>query len=160
MKTKKGIIMVLAMALTVFAFSANAQEAEASIEDDALYRYALMQEVVALMKKDISTEVNKMIKAQEGMTGQRYKELSMAKGNEDKLAAANVQEWELKFLKQIDDFKAERIDAIKVVNTELATKMVGDKGKSYKAIKEELAGNADLKARYDDIAASLKESTD
>ena len=46
--------------------------------------------------------------------------------------------------------------AIKTVNQELATKMVGNKGKVYKAIKSSLKEDADLKARYDQIVASIR----
>jgi len=151
------------LAMAAFGFSASAvvaQDAEDVISDDDLYKYAIMQEVVDLMKRDISLEVNGMIRAQEGMTGRRYKELAGTKGEEAKLAEISAKDWEIKFLTQIEEFKNKRIAAIKTVNSELATKMVGDRGKSYKAIKEQLANNSDLKVRYSTIAASIKENTD
>ena len=42
----------------------------------------------------------------------------------------------------------QRKASIKQVNTDLATKMVGNKGKTYKKIKSELKANEALSARY------------
>ena len=140
--------------VTLLSFSAMAQD---EITDNELMRYAMMQEVVNYMKKDISVEINSMIKSQEGMTGKRYQELSKTKGDEQKLADLEAKEWELKFLEQTDKFKADRIAAIKSVNSDLATKMVGNKGKTYKSIKEGLKEDESLKARYDVILASFKQ---
>jgi len=128
---------------------------ETKITDEQLYRYAIMQEVITLMKKDISIEVNKIIKAQEGMTGRRYNELAATKGDEVKLQAIDAKDWEIQFLKQIDDFKSKRITSIKTVNSELAIKMVGNSGKSYKIIKDQLKSDESFKSRYDLIAASV-----
>lgn len=138
----------------------NAAFSQSEITDQDLYRYALMQEVVTLMKKDVSTEVNKMIKNQEGMTGQRYKELAATKGDADKLAAAEAQDWEIQFLGLVDKLKADRSEAIKTVNTALATKMVGDKGKVYKAIKEQISADEALASRYNTIKESLAKTDD
>lgn len=155
MKLAKKIVVFCVLATA--SFSAMAQD---EISDEALMKYAMMQEVVNYMKKDISVEINNMIKAQEGMTGQRYQELSKTKGDEAKLAALEAQDWEVKFLEQTNKFKEERIAAIKVVNTELATKMVGDKGKTYKAIKAGIKEDEALKARYEAIVAGLKSAPD
>lgn len=140
--------------VTLMSFTAMAQD---EITDKDLMRYAMMQEVINYMKKDISVEINGMIKAQEGMTGKRYTELSKTKGDEAKLAELEALEWEIKFLEQTDKFKNDRIDAIKSVNTDLATKMVGNKGKTYKAIKEGLKEDESLKERYEAILATLKQ---
>jgi len=152
MKFMAAVCMLSMISAGVFA------QDETEITDDQLYRYAIMQEVINLMKKDISTEVNKVIKAQEGMTGQRYKELAVTKGDEAKLQAIEAKDWEIQFLKQIDDFKSTRIASIKTVNSELATKMVGDSGKTYKKIKNMLKSDAGLKSRYDSIAVSLSKA--
>ncbi len=151
MKFMAAVCMLSMVSAGVFA------QDETEITDDQLYRYAIMQEVINLMKKDISTEVNKVIKAQEGMTGQRYKELAVTKGDEAKLQAIEAKDWEIQFLKQIDDFKSTRIASIKTVNSELATKMVGDSGKTYKNIKNMLKSDEGLKSRYDSIFTSLSE---
>lgn len=141
--------------LSIVAFG-NVSYAQDEITDDDLRKYALLTQVIDFMKKDLSAEVNNMIKSQEGMTGQRYKELAQTKGDATKLTAIEAKDYEIKFLELVDGLKDERMDAIKTVNQELATKMVGNRGKTYKAIKSELASNADMKSRYDGIVALLQ----
>ncbi len=147
---RNAVVIVLMMLVSTASF------AQEEISDESLYRYAMLQEVILIMKKDISTEINQMIKNQDGMTGKRYKELSAAKGDEVKLSTIEAKEWEVKFLEQTNNFKETRITSIKTVNTELAIKMVGNSGKTYKEIKSQLKENEELKARYDAIVASLK----
>lgn len=147
------VIFVSATILLATNISALAQE---SVSSDDLKKYALLNEVITLMKKDVSIEINKMIKAQEGMTGKRYKELAATKGDAAKLTEINAKDFEIKFLELTTNLKEDRTTAIKVVNTELATKMVGNKGRTYKAIKSELKTNTELKSRYDAIVAVLR----
>ena len=58
----------------------------------------------------------------------------------------------------IEDYQQERAKKAQfsTVNQELATKMVGNKGKIYKAIKAALKEDAELKTRYDQILASIR----
>ena len=148
---KKGIIAIL-LAVT-FTGQLQAQE---EITDEQLRRYGLLTEIIDLMKKDISVEVNKMIKNQEGMTGKRYVELSKTKGDEAKLTELNASDFEKQFLGLTDKLTTERKDAIKTVNTALATKMIGDKGKTYKGIKAALKEDPSLKERFDAILGQLR----
>ena len=83
------------------------------------------------------------------------KELASTKGDAAKLAAVDAKEFEIQFLELTNNLKEERTEAIKSVNTTLAIKMVGNKGKIYKAIKASLKTDADLKARYDAILAQI-----
>ena len=154
----KMIATKISAFLIVFSvgLNGNAFAQDDEIGPEELRKYALLSEVIDLMKKDLSAEVNKLIKSQDGMTGQRYKELAATKGDETKLAEIEAKDYEVKFLGLIDDIKKERTDAIKLVNQELATKMIGNRGKTYKAIKSELNDNADLKAQYDEIVSALK----
>jgi hypothetical protein len=96
-----------------------------------------------------------MIKAQEGMTGKRYKELAATKGDEAKLAAIEAKDFEKQFIALVDKLMDERKASIKEVNSDLATKMVGNKGKTYKKIKADLKTNEALKARYEVILAQV-----
>lgn len=130
--------------------------AQDEITDTDLRKFAILSTAVDYMKKDISVELNKMIKAQEGMTGQRYKELASAKGDESKLDAMEAKDFEKQFMALVTKMMDDRKEAIKTVNSELATKMVGDKGKTYKKIKAELKVDEALKARYDAILAQVK----
>lgn len=153
-KNAKWIFLTF-LVLSIASFSQlKAQDQE--ITDEDLRKYALLNEVVDLMKKDISVMVNGMIKSQEGMTGKRFKELQKAKGDKAKYEEMGAKEFEIKFMELVAKKQSERIDAIKTVNQELATKMIGDNGKLYKKIRSELSSNADLKAKYDQIVTSLK----
>jgi len=153
MKTiKRAVLATLFLGLII----ANSAKAQDEISEEQLRKYAVMQEVIDLMKKDISTEINAMIKAQEGINGKRYVEISKTKGDEAKLAELNATDLEKKFLKLTNDLKNGRIDAIKTVNTALAIKMLGEKGKVYKRIKGALASDEAVKARYDAIVAIIK----
>lgn len=114
------------------------------ISDEQVWKYALMTEVIDQMKADLSKKVNELIKNQEGMTGQRYKELA---GGE-----APANEFETKFMANVKKVKDKRLEAIKSVNSNLATKMLGG-ADVYKAVKSAVKG--DLKSKYDEYKSQL-----
>jgi len=149
-------LVVLSLLLTfLFTFSgAKAQNDE--ITDEDLWKYAMLESVVDAMKADISNAVNDMIKTQEGIDGKRYKELAGVINNNAKLKEMDAKEFEIKFVKLVEKVKSERIEAIKVVNQELATKMVGDNGKKYKTIKDALKNDASLEAKFKEIKESIE----
>lgn len=149
-------IKLLLLAFGLLVFGGNLAYAQDEITDNDLRKYAVLSQAIEYMKKDISIELNKMIKAQEGMTGQRYKELASAKGDEAKLDAMEAKDYEKQFINLVNEFMDDRKEAIKSVNSDLATKMVGDKGKTYKQIKAELGTDEALEARYDAILAEVK----
>ena len=150
----KGIKMLI-FTIMISVLAGNLAIAQDEITDNDLHKYALMSQSIQFMKKDISIELNKMIKAQDGMTGQRYKELAATKGDEAKLATIEAKDFEKQFIELVNELKEERIASIKQVNTELATKMVGNKGKTYKKIKADLKTDEELKARYEVILAQV-----
>lgn len=152
MKDMKLLFLVFGMLI----FGGNVAFAQDEITDDDLRKYAILSEAIDYMKKDISIELNKMIKAQEGMTGQRYKELASAKGDEAKLDAMEAKDYEKQFIALVDELMEDRKEAIKAVNSDLATKMVGDKGKVYLQIKADLETDDALKARYEAILSQVK----
>ncbi len=151
MKEFKVLLVILFFGL----FAANQVQAQDEITDNDLRKYAILNQAITYMKKDISIEINKMIKAQEGMTGKRYKELAATKGDEAKLAEIGAKDFEKQFLALTNKLKADRTESIKMVNSELATKMVGNKGKTYKKIKAALKTDEELKARYEAILSEV-----
>jgi len=151
MKGFKTSIMIIMISV----LAGNLAMAQDEIADSDLRKYAVLSQSIEFMKKDISIELNKMIKAQEGMTGQRYKELAATKGDEAKLTAIDAKDYEKQFIELVDKLKEERKASMKQVNTELATKMVGNKGKTYKKIKAELKTDEALNARYEVILAQV-----
>ena len=139
----------------ISVLAGNLAIAQDEITDADLRKFAVLSQSIEFMKKDISIELNKMIKAQEGMTGQRYKELAATKGDEDKLAAIEAKDYERQFIDLVNKLKEERTASIKQVNSDLATKMVGNKGKTYKKIKAELKTDEALGARYEVILSQV-----
>ncbi|MTI38511.1 hypothetical protein [Fulvivirga lutimaris] len=140
-------LLIAALLMGVVVNVSNAQSEE--ITDENLRRYALLMESVDAMKAEISVALNDMIKNQEGMTGKRFSELSKGEGEA-------ATEFETKFMATIEEMKAERIEAIKEVNQLLATKMLPDGGKTYKAIKAAISSDDAVKARYEAILAKVQ----
>ena len=153
MRMKEIKTLILTIVISVLA--GNLVMAQDEVTDADLRKYAVMSQSIEFMKKDISIELNKMIKAQEGMTGQRYKELAATKGDEAKLAAVDAKDYEKQFMALVTKLMDERKASIKDVNSELATKMVGNKGKTYKKIKADLKTNEALLARYEIILSQV-----
>lgn len=143
--------LLIAALLVGFGVSANAQSEEVS--DENLRRYAILMEVVDAMKSEISVTLNEMIKNQDGMTGKRFSELSKGEGEP-------ATEFEQKFMDTIEEMKKDRIEAIKEVNQLLATKMLPDGGKTYKAIKAAIDSDEEVKARYESILAKIQSPKD
>lgn len=149
---KKINVLLALICLMTISIAGMAQD---EITDEDLRRYALMNEVIDVMKAEISVLTNDLIKNQEGIDGKRYVELSAAKGQEAKLDELGAQEFEKKFMVLVYEKQEERKEAIKEVNQILATKMLRDGGKTYKAIKEALTTDEAVKSRYEKIKAAL-----
>ena len=152
---KKLSYLFVAFAL-IIAGNSTAVAQDGEISNENLRRYALMMEVVDAMKQEISDITNEMIKNQEGMTGKRYMELASAKGDAAKLDAMGAKDFEKKFMELITKQQDERKEAISEVVQILATKMLPDGGKTYKAIKSGLSSDEALKARYESIVTKMK----
>lgn len=150
----KGFKMLI-VTIIISVLAGNLAIAQDEITDGDLRKYAILSQSIEFMKKDISIELNKMIKAQEGMSGKRYKELAATKGDEAKLAAIEAKDYEKQFIALVNKMMDQRKASIKSVNSDLATKMVGNKGKTYKKIKAELKTDEALSARYDLILAQV-----
>lgn len=150
----KGIKMLI-LTIIMSVLAGNLVMAQGELSNADLRKYAIMSQSIEFMKKDISVELNKMIKAQEGMTGQRYKELAATKGDEKKLAAIEAKDYEKQFIGLANKMMDERKESIKKVNSELATKMVGNKGKTYKKIKADLKTDEALSTRYQVILSQV-----
>ena len=151
---KKLSLLMASMIMLLFSVSqVNAQDEE--ISDENLYNYALMMEVVESMKKEISAKTNEMIKNQEGMTGQRYLELAKTGGDEAKLTEAEAKDFEKQFLELVTNMQDEHKSAISEVLNILANKMINGGAKNYKAIRDALGSDADVKARYEAIQQQI-----
>ncbi len=140
-------LLIAALLMGVVVNVSNAQSEE--ITDENLRRYALLMESVDAMKAEISALTNEMIKNQEGMSGTRYLELSKGEGEA-------ATEFEKKFMENITAMQDDRKEAIGSVVQILATKMLPDGGKAYKAVKAALSSDDAVKARYEVILAKVQ----
>ena len=131
---------------------ANAQDVE--ITDADLKAYAIANAGVKSITSSISPMVNDLISKQEGMTGQRFKELQATKGDAAKLAEIEAQEWEIKFLDTVNGEIDKRKQAAKDLINLMAKYAVGSS--KYKAIRAGIKEDPDMKARYDAIAAKFE----
>jgi len=125
-----------------------------TISDEALKAYAIANAAVKSITSTISPMVNELIEKQEGMTGQRFKELQGTKGDEGKLAAIEAKDWEVQFLNTVNTEIDKRKDAAKEIINLMAKYAIGSS--NYKTIKAGLKSDDALKARYETISASLK----
>lgn len=144
-RTFERIALSLALFLVISPV-AFAQDAE--ITDEDLKDYAVIQMAVDMITSSISPTVNEMIKAQEGMTGNRFNEIRTKSGEPAK-------EWETQFLQKVSELMDKRKDAAKdVVNLLINNSQMT--GAKYSAIKKGLSDDADLKARYDAVVLNIE----
>jgi len=104
-----------------------------AISDEELKAYAIANAAVKSITSTISPMVNGLIEKQEGMTGQRFKELQGTKGDEGKLAAIEAKDWEIQFLNTVNTEIDKRKDAAKEIINLMAKYAIGTS--NYKAIK-------------------------
>lgn len=145
-------ILLLAFCFLAFAPFAQAQEVE--ITDEDLKNYAIIEMAVEMITSSVSPTVNELIKKQEGMTGARFNELRKMGTTEEKMKAGGAQDWEIKFMTTIYELMQKRKEAASdVINLLVNNSMLG--AAKYQAIKEGLSSDANLKARYDQVAENL-----
>jgi len=141
---KKFTVLLMAslMASSTFVF---AQDEE--ITDEDLKNYAVIEMSKDMISSSIKPFLLDMIAQQEGMTGNRWMELQKTK-------AEGAEDWEVKFYNTIMNEVKERSQAAKdVVNLLINnTNMTAAK---YQEIKSALGSDSDLKAKYEEITASL-----
>lgn len=144
----RKLSMLFVALFTVLSANVMAQD-EDYITEENLRRYALMNEVIDAMKSEINAATNDMISNQDGITGSRFLEVS--KGNGDP-----ATEFETKFVEKVNEMRNDRIEALKEVNQILATKMLPNGGKAYKAIKTAISSDPEVKAQYEAILVQIQ----
>ncbi len=108
------------------------------------------------MKADAKAKFSELVKANELMAGgKRYNELKKAKGDEEKLAEINATEEEIQAYNELVAFNTEASTNIKAVFGAEVKDGIG--AKKYNAIKKALKADAEMKTKYDEIFAGLKE---
>jgi hypothetical protein len=140
--------------LLIMVFGFGIAFAQDEITDDDLKAYAIANAAVKSITSSISPMVNDLITKQEGMTGQRFKELQDTKGDADKLAAIEAKDWEKQFLEMVNNEIEKRTDAAKEIVNLMAKYAMG--ASTYKAIKSGLSSDPTLQARYSEIEGKLQ----
>lgn len=144
---------MMLLAAVVFLNSTQAMAQDSEITDKDLYNYALMMQVIEQMKAEVSVAIVDRINMQDGFDTKRYSELSSGGDDAAKLKELGANEFEIKFMTILMGEKDKRTDAINEAVNNLAKNMVGVS--TYKAVKSGLSSDADLKAKYDVVAASI-----
>ena len=140
--------------LLIMVFGFGMAFAQDEITDEDLKAYAIANAAVNSITSSISPMVNDLITKQEGMTGQRFKELQDSKGDADKLAAVEAKDWEIQFLEMVNNEIEERKEAAKEIVNLMAKYAMG--ASTYKAIKSGLSSDPTLQARYSEIEEKIQ----
>ncbi len=147
MRTLINGVLALGLLITVGQATVKAQD----VTDEDIKHYAIIELAKSMITDGISPMVNDLIEKQEGMTGQRFKELQE---NQNNLDAVKAEDWEKKFMevvnKQIEKKKKAATDVVKL----LASRGMG--AAKYKATKAAIASNPDMKAKFKSYVAALK----
>jgi len=149
-------LLVAAVVLVGSTPMLKAQDDAASITDESLRNYIMVMDSIDVMKKNVSKVVNSMLKDDILMQGgRRFVEIRKVYGDSTALVEAGVNADELKSYETIIAVKDSLSAQINTVFPVLIKEQLGVK--EYKAIKRLLARDADLKARYVEMKATIKE---
>lgn len=154
-KLIKGAIVLIV--LLAVQFNAFAQDDE--ITDEDLTAYATLLLKVDSLKAAAKTQFSEMVKSDELMNGgKRYNELKKAIGDEAKLTEIGATEEEIQAYNDLIAFNTEASANIKATFSAEVKDGIG--ARKYNTIKKALKADADIKSKYDEIYASLKEATE
>lgn len=126
----------------------------AGVSDEDLRKYAVLMDSINDMKKTLLREMGDMVKNNEGMTNARYNDLSKANGDEAKLQELKATEEEIAFVNQVNEKKKEGATKISETFQMMAKDFIGVE--TYNEVKDALAADSEIKARYDEIMEEVK----
>ena len=155
----KNGVMALGLIVGLMATSLSTIAQDSEITDEELQKYATIMNQIDVLKLNLKTKTNEMVKGNELMNGgRRYKELKAANGEEEKLAEMEATEEEIAAYNSIE----ESITAMKVeLKTNYTALIKEDLGAgTYNKVKKGLAASPELKTKYETILASLVESAE
>ena len=134
------------IACLMMLFFVEGVQAQDEITDADLKDYAIILLAQKSITDKISPMVNDLIAKQEGMTGQRFQEISKGTGDP-------AQEWETTFVNAVNKRVEKRKKAAKTVFNTLASNALG--APKFKAIRAALKSDAEMKAKVDVYMAAL-----
>ncbi|HMP99904.1 MAG TPA: hypothetical protein PKC24_09000 [Cyclobacteriaceae bacterium] len=143
--------LVLVPFLIALNFSVFAQEEE--VTEEELKNYAIAMDSIENMKAALIETISELVRNNEVISGNRYNELSKIINDESKLAAAEAKPDEIAAVKEIIAKRDEETQKINETFQSLAREFIG--AKSYNKVRKALQTDADVKAKYEAILASL-----
>lgn len=130
--------------------------AQSDISDEDLRKYAVTMDSVNGMKQTLLEEISNKVRANAAIPVARYNELYKVIGDDSKLAELKATPEEIAFVKEVDSFKNQGAAKINQQFQSLAKDFVGVS--KFNKIKNSLATDNELKARYDQIFGEVETS--
>ena len=153
---KLPVLSLLAVVMLLSVTNTQAQDEE-PLTDEELKKYALVMDYAEQEKERLKDDYNEMIQAEELMDGgRRFKELSAAGDDEEKLAEIEATDEEIEVYNKIVAANNENIEAFKTAYTEKIKDNEQLGAALYNRITKELKSDEELKARYTAIFEAVQ----
>lgn len=155
----KNSLLVLGMFVACLAVCPQLSAQDTDVTEEELTLYAQVSSKIDSLKDNMKSRINDAVKSNELMDGGKlYNQLNRAGGDETKIAEIGASEEQLAAYKEIQ----ESITAYKAEFKEQYTAVVKDEigAGVYNKVKKAMKADASVKARYDEILASLTEETE
>lgn len=149
---KNFLLSLLALAVTSFAV--NAQE---SVSDEELKKYAIAMDSINSMKATLLSDIKHKVETNEKITNSRYNELSKIVNDEAKLKEANATEEEIAFVREIALFKTEGTAKITETFQVLAKEYVG--ATTFNKVKKAITEDEAIRSKYRSYMDELEKGT-
>lgn len=150
----KNSLLVFGMLVACLAICPKTVAQDAEITNEELTQYAKVSSKIDLLKTDMKAKISEAVKSNELMEGGKlYNKLNKAKGDEAKLAEIGASEEQMAAYAEIQ----ESITAYKKEFKDQYTAVVKDEigAGTFNKVKKALKADATVKAKYDEIVASL-----
>ncbi|WKN43823.1 hypothetical protein [Tunicatimonas pelagia] len=124
--------------------------AQDEVTNDELYKYAVVQETLALFQTEISAQVKEYIESQPSEIKNRYNELA---GGE-----APANDAEKTFIDAVNNMKSERTSEFTEAYRTLIKRLLGSE--AYNEVKGAVKSDSDVKQRYDTLVQAMRAAKD
>lgn len=125
-----------------------------NISDDELKQYAVVMDSINDLTEQLKNTLAKLIKSNPKISETRYNQLSQLGNDQEKLKAAKASPEELGALQEINLKRTEETMRLSEAIKSLTNQTFG--AGAYNKIRNAIKSDAEVKARYDKIAADLK----
>lgn len=149
----KNLLLSL-LTLMLVTFGLQAQE---TVSDEELKKYAVAIDSINTMKASLLNEIKGMVESNDSMTNARYNELSKIMNDEAKLKEANATEAELKFMKEVAQYKTDGTAKITETFQLLAKEYVG--ASTFNRVKKAITEDEAIRTKYRVYMDELEKNT-